>query len=437
MMSTKEDFLKWDDLPLEYILGEFTEDDVESSESGSESESDEIASEMVLPPFAKRQRSSAKNFKCPDCNNSYASISGFRGHVTKKHNKPHLKASEHRIDNNDAQSDAVAVLDGLVEGDCCDAESNTCLSDATIRDLVINAIKRIEEDPFINVSSEKSSLTAIAASIVSRDGNVDEMMKHLKDFISVTHTSMIKMQGAQMWTRYHELMSDETYCAKITELLLSFHCQNNISQRAVSLFSACLHDELLKCIAAYGAKLLKQKSEEKVDALSDNDKGVLYYVAGHVLFVLLKKTTDKEREAQIKHLCLSGLVENAAVPRQWLEYRDRGGLTEPSAEFFELVVSLESVLRKEISMDSLTPGSLKACKLLEIILADLSVQQQWEKVTSGKGHQSLLEAIINYFLRIRGHAVVKVVNEKQKQDNVKKSSSLRKNLKHKGALRRL
>lgn len=48
--------------------------------------------------------------------------------------------------------------------------SETCSS------TLLKGLKRMP----ILISSEKSSLTAIAASIVSRDGNVDEMMKHLR-----------------------------------------------------------------------------------------------------------------------------------------------------------------------------------------------------------------------------------------------------------------
>ena len=83
-MSSK-DFLSWDDLPLEYILGEFTEDEDDCSGNSSDSCSED-AEEAVK--VVKRRK---KSFQCPDCPNTYGSISGFKGHVTKKHNKPHLK----------------------------------------------------------------------------------------------------------------------------------------------------------------------------------------------------------------------------------------------------------------------------------------------------------------------------------------------------------
>ena len=61
-----EDYLFWDDddLDLDQLLGEYTEDD-----------NDE----------AKNPQESFTVYVCPVCRKDYKTISGFRGHVLKKH----------------------------------------------------------------------------------------------------------------------------------------------------------------------------------------------------------------------------------------------------------------------------------------------------------------------------------------------------------------
>ena len=85
---SSDDFLAWDDLPLEFILGEFTEDEQACSDNSSDSNSEAVEPAKDVNLTVKRPK---KIFQCPDCVKTFCSISGFRGHVSKKHNKPHLK----------------------------------------------------------------------------------------------------------------------------------------------------------------------------------------------------------------------------------------------------------------------------------------------------------------------------------------------------------
>ncbi|KAK7112345.1 hypothetical protein V1264_011814 [Littorina saxatilis] len=94
-MSTKEDFLKWDDLPLEYIFGEFTEDDVKAASNLKVTKSQTKRFFRLLQSGVNVRLRRISSVPIAPTVNSNASISGFRRHVTKKHNKPHLKSSEH------------------------------------------------------------------------------------------------------------------------------------------------------------------------------------------------------------------------------------------------------------------------------------------------------------------------------------------------------
>ena len=66
MAKKNADFLSWeDDIDLDALLGEYTED---------ENEPDTHAKEKCLDIYI-----------CPVCDREYKSVSGFRGHVMKKH----------------------------------------------------------------------------------------------------------------------------------------------------------------------------------------------------------------------------------------------------------------------------------------------------------------------------------------------------------------
>ena len=102
--------MKWDDLDLDYVLGEknWTDGEDEAiwgheSEWGSDDGGDEMPASMTekenmpLPTPTKRvptptkRAKTARSYTCPICNKQYKSPSGFRGHVLKKHDRSDLK----------------------------------------------------------------------------------------------------------------------------------------------------------------------------------------------------------------------------------------------------------------------------------------------------------------------------------------------------------
>ena len=111
-------------------------------------------------------------------------------------------------------------------------------------------------------------------------------------------------------------------------------------------------------------------------------------------------------------------------------------MTQPTRGFYELIVTFETIIRKEVNVDSLASHSMEKCKLRELVLSDLAVQQQWNHLTDNVCDQSLLETFVGKFLCVRGHSVAKVATEqkqKSRRDNEKKSSSLRKKLRQKSS----
>lgn len=74
-MAFSADFISWDDedLNLDLLLGEYTDEDTRSCNTMTNDE-------KIMP-----QSDQTVEYTCPECSKTLRSISGFRGHVTKKH----------------------------------------------------------------------------------------------------------------------------------------------------------------------------------------------------------------------------------------------------------------------------------------------------------------------------------------------------------------
>ncbi|CAG2207230.1 COBRA1 [Mytilus edulis] len=99
-MSSKSDFLSWDDsdLNLDLLLGDFTASDIES-------EDDYVPPAKTAKPQKEATTASANNserqalYQCSDCDKTYSSVSGFRGHLRTKHSLSSIKVLEELSEN--------------------------------------------------------------------------------------------------------------------------------------------------------------------------------------------------------------------------------------------------------------------------------------------------------------------------------------------------
>ena len=103
------EFVDWDDIDpahLHDLLGEYTDEEevIEIETSGSENDDDLGDGDLPIEnmqPNAKKSRANVGRlisiYICPVCQKEYRSASGFRGHVSKKHNKPELKGNNFKI----------------------------------------------------------------------------------------------------------------------------------------------------------------------------------------------------------------------------------------------------------------------------------------------------------------------------------------------------
>ena len=79
-------FLFWDDsdLNLDLLLGDYTASDIESDDDYvPAAKTSKSTKETATASACKSERQSI--YQCPECDKTYSSVSGFRGHLRTKH----------------------------------------------------------------------------------------------------------------------------------------------------------------------------------------------------------------------------------------------------------------------------------------------------------------------------------------------------------------
>lgn len=102
-VMSKSDFLPWDAVDLEYLLGDYTEyssesdisdgeyDDVDSGKPAKRCKTDKSLTTQQPITSSKTQ------YICPICEKSLKTISGFRGHTSKQHGVSNLKGIDYKV----------------------------------------------------------------------------------------------------------------------------------------------------------------------------------------------------------------------------------------------------------------------------------------------------------------------------------------------------
>ena len=101
-MASNDDFVNWSDLDLDELLGEYTDDQIVSdTENDSCVENDDPNKEdsskakgVRKTPKTPKTSKGKVTYNCPLCPKTYTSIQGFRGHITKKHDRPDIKGKK-------------------------------------------------------------------------------------------------------------------------------------------------------------------------------------------------------------------------------------------------------------------------------------------------------------------------------------------------------
>ena len=94
MSYGKDDFLDWDDdIDLDSLLGEYTCSEIELTDDDEPSKKKQKTKNAKSENMSENVSAKAKTYRCSECQNSYASISGLRGHLRNKHGITNVKGT--------------------------------------------------------------------------------------------------------------------------------------------------------------------------------------------------------------------------------------------------------------------------------------------------------------------------------------------------------
>lgn len=84
-----KDFVEWSDIDLEDLLGKYT--DIELVEDTSSD--DDVPDGPAQKQKEKVKLATSRTYVCPLCEKPYKSISGFRGHTVRIHNRNDIRGA--------------------------------------------------------------------------------------------------------------------------------------------------------------------------------------------------------------------------------------------------------------------------------------------------------------------------------------------------------
>ncbi|XP_046571626.1 uncharacterized protein LOC124279790 [Haliotis rubra] len=460
-----DDFIHWDDsdLDLDLLLGEYTDCDTErlsdedcfgGDDMYFDRSEDDKAPSTTSPNHHGKENTS--QYACPLCSKTYRSIGGFRGHVSKKHNRSDIKAHEHRLGSTVKNTDNPPSADRT---DTHSKEENTPVflpTDVDMRGILTEVLPKslstIILDPMNDASCSLNGphLVAVAKECSDRPTVHRNLVSVLNpEFHSVFDKfgkgCSLSSDREQLWMKFHQMRLNEGLQSDIHNILVEVTSE---SHRIIHIFAQCLLDRILRNMLKHLSESIQKQSHQTASAISDNDQAVLYYISGYILHALLKKRAIFGMDIE-QHLGELFLLSDATSKEEyivrfskWTEKMNRGGLKFPSDNFYLLIRSFEIEIRKHVQLSKLCASSLLCDKLKETVMSSYMVSYYWDKLLSCEDGLKLrvLEFIVDLFLRVRGGDVAKYSKRQLQKEmrgiknrkGVKRSRSLRGTLKEHG-----
>ncbi|XP_048241877.1 uncharacterized protein LOC125374684 [Haliotis rufescens] len=390
------DFIHWDDsdLDLDLLLGDYTDYDIEQpsdecfdGDNYTDSPVYDEASSTTGPKQAKDHEKENKKarYACPLCRKTYMSIGGFRGHVTKKHNRSDIKAHEHRQDSPGGSSPPGSTCTG-----------NPPVPMSTIADMqdalkavLTKSISTVILDPMNDSSCSVNGphLVTIAKECMDNQTVQEKLISVLTPefqevFYKFGHGCSLSADREQLWMKFHQMRLNDELQSDLHSILVKMTSE---SQRIVHIFAQCLMDRIMRNILKYISESQKKHFEQTASTISDNDQAVLFYVAGYILHAVLKKKMicGTDIDMHVEEWLASSDESSKSVYNEkfskWTQKMSRGGLKFPSSNFYLLVRSFEIEMRTKVELSQLCASSLLCDKLKETIMTNYMVSYHWDQ----------------------------------------------------------
>ena len=275
--------------------------------------------------------------------------------------------------------------------------SDDPVNNLTVEGIVTrgNNVKKLAEDFIKLFIKEPTMLTLISRNLVGKLAVIVKSVQFLKP-----------ASRENMWREVLLLLRDKSILESWKEIINDFeNCIFN------SMFHyICM--ELVTSIVRHENQQKEGGTSEDIDTyLSDDEQQVVYYVAGYIIFSLLKKY-QKIRYKNPQNLAAPAIIQFLLslktkksstlggatflqFTKKWIELVNRGGLVKVCDELFIFISQIENVMRAVLNLKliKMYPGE----DLREIIQDKLEnhpfISKSWEIISRNVANQDLTDIV--------------------------------------------
>ena len=302
-------------------------------------------------------------------------------------------------------------------------------------------LEGIRDDPNHNSASSSSggTMVRIAKDLLSANLALIHtlLITHFVPLLS-SSSSQGHLEISSIFKGVSKLRGNPTFLVAMCDAISSI--SPNVRRPLVCVFLQRFVSNTIKAYFTRQNELMRRVTSVNVDAVTENDKQVLYYICGYIIHALRKKYM-RLKSAKAKRIldCLGVLEKNSSsddVSSAWTDALDRGGLKRPCLKFFKLIMQIEKWLRDIVSIKYLKSDTLVNLKarLLDYNLLKAS----WNKIIDN-GHYDcnmiMLEHVLALFLKVRGFAITKLYRKTLLMEKKKTKAAKKEKAKRPGAIR--
>ncbi|CAC5357824.1 unnamed protein product [Mytilus coruscus] len=251
----------------------------------------------------------------------------------------------------------------------------------------LSCLSNIANDPF----TINESIVDICKFVTNSALVQDILLKYFQHiFVVLTSNISSSSDREQMYRRLHISRVNP----ELTKTVGS-HCPSH-SLKSINLFLQMVHADIVDEIVKVQTMTAVHKSTTEQEKLTENDKSILYNIAGYTIRALQKRYT------------------RYFAKKVWYKTQDRGDLQKSSDSLFLLTRELETVVRKTVQ-PSYSARSLLIAPLKEAMMEAFMMKHYCDILMQGETADivsALTEDIIHLFLTIRGFAVTRIERNK-------------------------
>ena len=337
----------------------------------------------------------------------------------------HFSASKHRVGRNEASEQPASTPPSGMD---LDVMVQKGISQAI--DAIIN--HKLRNSEASRLGSEVVAVARLAKEGIASGRFVTTVLEqHIVELFQGLGLPVYAQEREALFTAFHQLRCDRS-------LRMSFLGQLGISinKAALGFYQQLLREALGCIITEATAIVVRVSTETRQQKLSAAEQNILFYITG---YMARKVATCKLCMPAVKAACTSGGSSDelgfVSEYSAWTATVNRGGLLNPSQNFYLLIRTMDRVHSQHLNLDNMTSDSLNRCILTEAMMSDINVKHHWNAIVKLSAADEdlalhLLEYIVRVFVTVKGFAVARYLRGRlnTESNTSVKSTSLRHSL---------